>query len=143
MLRRRLIRRRCWRASASRRLCRDDGRVLVFVGSFKPVDGESVDFSAAVQFERFVSAFYDAEGPGVWSSERRLVSVASDEDVVGVGEIRRNEVRLTTVSRSWNGAQSLDFLSKTREGLCGVFSFRRRDEVAGDDEWFAVDELGR
>ena len=70
------------------------------------------------------------------------MSVASDEDVVGVGEIRRNEVRLTTVSRSWNGAQSLDFLAKTCEGLCGVFSFRRRDEVAGDDERLAVDEFG-
>ena len=142
MLRRRLIRRRCWRASASRRLCRDDGRVLVFVGSFKPVDGESVDFSTAVQFERFVPALYDAERPGVRPRKRRLVSVSPDEDVVGVGEIRRDEVRLTTVSRSWNGAQSLDFLSKTCEGLCGVFSFWRRDEVAGDDERLAVDELG-
>ena len=132
-----------WRTSASRWLCRDDGRVFVLVGSLEPVDGESVYFSTAVQFECFISALYDAEGPGVRSGQRRLVSVASDEDELGVGEICRNEVRLTTVSRSWNGAQSLDFLSKTCEGLCGVFSFRRRDEVAGDDERLAVDEFGR
>ena len=29
------------------------------------------------------------------------------------------------------------------EDLCGVCSFRWRDEVAGDDERFAVDEFGR
>ena len=70
------------------------------------------------------------------------MSVATDEDELGVGEICRDEVRLTTVSRSWNGAQSLDFLAKTCEGLRGVFPFRRRDEVAGDDERVTVDELG-
>ena len=36
----------------------------------------------------------------------------------------------------------MDVLAKTREGLCGVFSFRRRDEVAGYDERLAVDEFG-
>ena len=142
LLRRRLIRRRRWRASASRRLCRDDGRVLVLVGSFKPVDGESVDFSTAVQFERFIPAFYNAERPDVRPRKRRLVPISSDEDVVGVDEIRRNEVRVTTVSRRRNGAQSLDVLAKTREGLSGVFSFRWRDEIAGYDERLAVDEFG-
>ena len=93
-----------WRTSASRWLCRDDRCVVVLVGSLKPVDGESVDFSAAVQFECFVSALHDAEGPGIRTGQRRLVSVASDEDELGVGEICRNEIRLTTVSRSWNGA---------------------------------------
>ena len=37
----------------------------------------------------------------------------------------------------------MDFLSEACEDLCGVRSFRWRDEVAGDDERFAVDELGR
>ena len=143
LLRRRLIRRRRWRTSASRWLRRDDRDVVVLVGSFKPVDGESVDFSTAIQFECFVPAFYNAERPGVRSRKRRLVSISSNEDVVGADEIRRDEVRLTTVSRRRNGAQSLDVLAKTREGLSGVFSFRWRDEIAGYDERLAVDEFGR
>jgi len=71
------------------------------------------------------------------------VSVASYEDELGVGEVCRDEVWLTTVSRSRNGAQTLDFLPEACEDLCGVGSFRRCDEVAGDDERVAVDELGR
>ena len=71
------------------------------------------------------------------------MSVASNEDVIGVGEIRWDEVWLTTVSRGRNGSQSLDFLPEACEDLRGVGSFRRRDEVAGDDERVAVDELGR
>ena len=71
------------------------------------------------------------------------MSVASNEDVFGVGEVRWDEIRLATVSRSWDGAQPLDFLSKACEGLRGVLSFRRRDEVAGNDEGLAVDEFGR
>jgi len=141
--RRRKIWRRRRRASASRWLRRDDRDVVVLVGSFKPVDGESVDFSTAVQFERFVPAFHNAERPGVRPRKRRLVSISSNEDVVGVDEIRRDEVRMTTVSRRRNGAQSLDVLAKTREGLSGVFSFRWRDEIAGYDERLAVDEFGR
>merc|ERR1712015_249234 len=104
LLRRRLIWRRRWRTSASRWLRRDYRRVLVFVCSLKPVYGESVDSSAAVQFECLVSAFHDAEGPGIRTGQRRLMSVASDEDELGVGEVCRNEIRLTSVSRSWDGA---------------------------------------
>ena len=37
----------------------------------------------------------------------------------------------------------MNVLPEACEDLCGVLSFRRRDEVAGDDEGLAVYEFGR
>ena len=71
------------------------------------------------------------------------MTVAADEDKVCVIEICRYMIQLLAVARCWNCPELLDFLAQTAEELRGIGISWRRDEVIGDDEWFAIDELGR